>query len=103
VWAPLDWMRLDTVLLTGYSGFTAAAMTATVLFVEGWVRGRRLIAFLGGAVAAITVLGFEGTLPLLAAAPLLPLAIEAGGAVAAQRRRWIQWAVAWEVLLAAAR
>ena len=42
-WAPLDHLRLDTVLVTGYSGFTFATLLALVLFTESWARARPVL------------------------------------------------------------
>jgi hypothetical protein len=99
-WAPLDYMRLDTVVLTSYAGFTAAALGALVLFLEGWLQSRPLLALAGGALAALTVLGFEGTLPVLAAAPLLAWLLP--GREPGAGRRWLRWAALWELGLLAA-
>lgn len=99
-WAPLDYMRLDTVLLTGYAGFTAAGMAAVALFVAGWAASRPALAVAGAAVAALTTLGVEGALPVLAAAPVVAWAAAPPGR--AGRRRLLRWAAAWEVALTAA-
>lgn len=71
VWVPSDFLRLDPVLLTNYSGFTFGAVLAVLLFVESYFHRSTLLLVAGGLVAAVNARGFEGTLPLMAAGPLL--------------------------------
>jgi hypothetical protein len=101
-WAPLDAARLNVVQVgTRYSGCTAAALAAIVLFVEGFFRGRPLAAAAGAGLAAVTVLCIEGTLPLLAAAPLVALAADPRARLdPASRRRLAAWSAAWWLFLA---
>jgi len=98
-WAPVDALRLDTVLINGYSGFTFATLLAILLLVESWRRDRPVLLALGGLLALVTARGFEGVVPLLAAAPALLMAWRP-----ARSRRLLVWLLAWEavVLLAAA-
>lgn len=99
-WAPLDRMRLDAVVTTRYSGSTMAALAAALLFMEGWRRGRPAIAAGGAAIAVTTVLSMEGTLPLLAGAPLLALAAVPGTLRdATERRRLLLWSTGWALVL----
>jgi hypothetical protein len=97
-WAPLDFMRLDTILLAGYSGFALATMLAIVLLVEAWrARSAPLLALSAGC-GFLAGLGFEGVIPTLAAAPLiLPIAHPG------PPRRLAKWLLLWEaaVLVAA--
>jgi hypothetical protein len=93
-WAPLDFLRLDTVLLTGYSGFTFAALLTLVLFVESWVRDKPVVLALAGLLALVAARGFEGVLPLLIAAPLLLRWVASG-----RSRRLVVWVAAWEALM----
>jgi hypothetical protein len=90
VWAPQDYMRLDSVLLCGYSGFTFAALGAVALFVEAWFDGRWLVLALAALVAALTARGFEGTLGLMAGAPLILLQL-----VKPRSRRLWAWVWSW--------
>jgi hypothetical protein len=85
-WAPRDFLRLDTVLLTGYAGFTFGTMLALVLFVESWWRTSPPLLALGALVGFVTALGVESVVPLLLAAPLL---------------LWI-WTAAWTSIVALA-
>lgn len=103
-WAPLDRMRLDTLLVgTRYGGTTAASLAAMVLFVEGFRRARPALAAAGAILAVATVLGLEGAVPLLAAAPLLVLAAQPEALRdGLLRRRLLLWSVAWEIALCAA-
>jgi hypothetical protein len=71
VWAPEDFLRLDTVLLTGYSGFTLGALLSLLLFLESYRDESAALFVLASAIGALTARGFEGTLPLMAMAPLL--------------------------------
>lgn len=93
-WAPLDFLRLDTVLVTGYSGFTFATLLALVLFAESWARDQPVLLALAGLIAVVAGRGFEGVLPLLIAAPLL-----LPWAGARRSRRLAVWILAWEALM----
>lgn len=92
-WAPLDWLRLDTTLIAGYAGFTAATMLALVLFVESALRRSRVLLLLGGAVGLLAALGVEAVIPLLALAPLLLLVGPARTAWSGRAGR--TWLAAW--------
>ena len=93
-WAPLDFLRLDTVLLTGYSGFTFATLLTLVLFVESWVRRKPVLLAVAGLLGLVTARGFEGVLPLLIAAPLLLHWVGAD-----RSRRLRAWVASWEALM----
>jgi hypothetical protein len=93
-WAPLDFLRLDTVLLTGYSGFTFATLLTLLLFVESWVRDKPVVLALAGLLGLVAARGFEGVLPLLITAPLLLCF-----AGATRSRRLLVWVAAWEALM----
>lgn len=93
-WAPLDFLRLDTVLVTGYSGFTFATLLALVLFTESWARDKPVGLALAGLIALLAARGFEGVLPLLIAAPLLLPWVGAR-----RSRRLAVWVLAWEGLM----
>ena len=58
-WAPLDYLRLDTVLIGGYAGVTLAAVAALVLFVEAWHRKKFALLAAGMALALVATLGVE--------------------------------------------
>lgn len=93
-WAPLDFLRLDTVLLTGYSGFTFGTLLALVLYVESWLRSKPVLLALAGLLALVTARGFEGVMPVLIAGPLLLLVLGAR-----RSRRLAVWVVSWELLM----
>jgi hypothetical protein len=95
-WAPLDYLRLDTVLICGYAGFTFAAVAALVLFVEAWHRQKYTLLAAGMALAIAAILGVESVLPVLAVAPIL-----VGGGWRRDPRRFGQWTLAWLTVLAA--
>ena len=95
-WAPLDYLRLDTVLICGYAGFTLAAVAALVLFVEAWHRQKYALLAAGMALAIAAILGVESVLPVLAVAPIL-----VGGGWRRDPRRFGQWTLAWLTVLAA--
>src|SRR5258708_6888624 len=94
VWVPLDFMRLDTVLLTGYSAFTFITFLALFLLVESWQRKSVVLLLTGALLAFVTTRGGEATVPLLALAPAL--LVPRWGV----RRLWA-WVVAWESLVVA--
>jgi hypothetical protein len=96
-WAPLDFLRLDTVLLTGYSGFTFATMLTLFVFVLSWVKSRPALLALAGLLGLVAARGFEGVLPLLIAAPLLLCWVGA-----TRSRRLLVWVAAWEAVMALA-
>jgi hypothetical protein len=95
-WAPLDYLRLDTVLIAGYAGFTLAAVAALVLFVEAWHRKRFALLAAGIALALVATLGVESVLPVLAVAPFL-----IGRGWRQDPRRFVQWTLGWVAVLAA--
>jgi hypothetical protein len=94
-WAPLDYLRLDTVLICGYAGFTFAAVAALVLFVESWHRERPSLLAFGIAAGVVAALGVESVLPVLATAPLLVF-----GGLRREPRRFAGWVLAWAAGLA---
>jgi hypothetical protein len=94
-WAPLDYLRLDTVLIGGYAGFTLAAVAALVLFVEAWHRRMFALLAAGMASALVATLGVESVLPVVALAPLL-----IGGGWQSDPRRFFQWTLAWIAVIA---
>lgn len=97
-WAPLDDMRLDTVLLANYSGATAATLLATVALVEA-VRARRPLLLVAGALLGFTVVrALESAAALVVAAPaLLWLVPRSGDAQEAPRR--LRYAAAWTAIV----
>ena len=94
-WAPLDYLRLDTVLISGYAGGTCTTIAALVLFVESWHRNQPAILALGATLGLLVSLGGESALPVLAVAPAL-LWREARSAP----RRFAAWTIAWEAMVA---
>jgi len=95
-WAPLDYLRLDTVLICGYAGFTLAAGAGLALFVEAWHRRKFALLAAGMALALAAILGVESVLPVLAVAPIL-----VGGGWRHDTRRFGQWTLAWMAVLTA--
>lgn len=89
-WAPLDYLRLDTVLICGYAGFTLASMAAVVVFVEAWSRRRAGWLGVGIALGLVAALGVESVLPVLAVAPLI-----VAGDARREPGRFARWALAW--------
>jgi hypothetical protein len=96
-WAPLDYLRLDTVLICGYAGCTWVAMTAIAVFVESWHRARPGLLAVGALIGCIATLGVEAAAPMLAIAPAL-----AGWPEATRRRRFVAWALGWWLAIGAA-
>jgi hypothetical protein len=91
VWAPLDALRLDTVLSCGYAGFTFATMAALVLFVESWRRRRVTLLAAGALVGFLAARGVEAVVPLLIVAPVL-----VGWPEGRERPRFVRWTLLWE-------
>jgi hypothetical protein len=91
VWAPLDALRLDSVLGCGYAGFTFATTAALVLFVESWRRRRLTLLAVGALLGFVAARGVEAVVPLLVVAPLL-----VGWPEMRERPRFVRWAVLWE-------
>jgi hypothetical protein len=91
-WAPSDRARLCTVQATFCSGTTMSLLLAVLLLLEARRRGSRLLLLAAGVVAWATVRGYEATLPLLLAAPLLVLVLPAAG-----RARHGAWWAAWAI------
>ncbi len=96
-WAPLDSLRLDTVLVCGYAGFTCSMMGALVAFRESWYRSRPAVLAIGGLLGFLSALGVESVLPVLGLAPVLLL-----GEARASRRRFVAWTLAWWAMLGVA-
>ena len=90
-WAPGDRARLSTVQGTFGSGSMMGTILAMVLLVEARWRGSRSLLVAAAAVAWATIRGYEATLPLLLAAPLLVLALPSG-ARGWPRAWWLAWA-----------
>lgn len=93
-WAPLDYLRLDTVLICGYLGATLATFLAIALFEESWGRRSVVLLSVAAGVGALATMTVESTLPVLAVAPLVTWH-ERGSA----RRQWLHWSLAWGVML----
>jgi hypothetical protein len=92
VWAPLDRMRLDAVLLSNYSGFTFGTILTLVLLVETAHAGRRLGLALAAGLAFVMIRGLESTAgPLVAGPALLWLC------PGIDRKTRVRWSVGWSV------
>ena len=91
VWAPSDRSRLATVKGTFGSGASMTMLLAVVLLVEARWRGSRAMIVAAAVIAWATVRGYEATLPLLLAAPLLVLGLPAG-ARGWRPAWWLAWA-----------
>ncbi len=72
-WAPSDWMRLDPIYSSAYSGCTAA--TALVFLLLAASTGRPALVALAAGLAFVTTRVHEGPLAVLILAPLLLRAI----------------------------
>jgi hypothetical protein len=90
-WAPSDRARLGPVQGTFCSGATMSVLLAVVLLLEARRRGQVLLLLAAGAVAWATIRGYEATLPLLLAAPVLVRRLPAPGA-AWRPASWLAWA-----------
>ncbi len=96
-WAPLDHLRLDSLLICGYAGCACTVMAATAAFVESWHRSRPALLAAGALLGGVAVLGVEAAAPMLAVAPAL-----LGPPRAGERRRFASWALVWWSSVAAA-
>jgi hypothetical protein len=90
-WVPLDFTRLSTLVFTAYSGLAFGTMLALFLFVESWLRRSFPWLLASAVIAFATMRGFEGAIPLLAAAPVA-LAGRARNGDPGRRRWLIVWA-----------
>jgi hypothetical protein len=70
-WAPLDFMRLDPVLLSNYAGVTAGVMVAAVLLVEAYLRGRTWLVLPAAGLGFVAVRALESSAALVVVCPLL--------------------------------
>jgi hypothetical protein len=98
VWAPSDSARICTVQMIFYAGCTLGSLLALLWFLEGFLRKRMAWALAAAGAATVSVLTLEGTLVLLAFAPLLLFL--AGGR--RDVRRFLLWSTAAVVFLGAA-
>lgn len=96
-WAPLDDVRLDSVLMAGYSGNTFATYAAILLLVEGWRRGSATLLVPAVGLAFVAARAGEVVLPLLAAAPAVLFLVPGP-----RRRGLAWWILAWEIPILAA-
>lgn len=97
-WAPLDDMRLDTVLLANYSGATAATCVAALLLVES-LRTRRPLLLVTGALLGFTaVRALESTAALVVAAPALLWLVPRPDGEPERSRRW-RYALGWTAIV----
>lgn len=96
-WAPLDSLRLDTVLISNYSGVTLATLLALLLLIEGSLRGSLVLATVGSCVGALALRSLESSAGLLVAGPLLLLVLPAP-----LRKRALPGILAWLAVVGAA-
>jgi len=96
-WAPLDYLRLDTVLICGYAGCTCVSLAAIAAFVESWHRSRPTLLVAGALLGCLAASSVEAAIPLLAVAPAL-----VGRPEPVQRRRFVAWVLTWWSAVAAA-
>ena len=89
-WAPLDDIRLDTVLVASYAGFTFATLLAMVLLVESALARHRGGLAVAAALAFLLVRGLEATAGLVLAAPALLWLVPG-----VERRTRAAWSLAW--------
>jgi hypothetical protein len=73
VWAPLDDLRLDSVLVSSYSGAAFATALAVFLLLESFERRSVLLLVTGALVGAGVIRVVEATAALVGLAPLLLL------------------------------
>jgi hypothetical protein len=101
LWAPLDYLRLDTVLTAGYAGFTCMTFASLALFVAAWRRGSLPLLASAAVLGAVAARGFEGVLPLLLGAPLLLvwLGRACGGLLPTPPRRAFRLGAVWSLVM----
>ena len=91
-WAPLDSMRLDTVLVSGYAGGTLATLVALLLALEAARRDRPLLLLPALALAVLTTRGIDASLPLLVLG--LPVLLARRGVPRPELRVLLLWEAA---------
>jgi hypothetical protein len=89
VWAPGDLARLSTVESALYAGITFGTLAAVSALVESWFERSRLLLLLASVLAIAIVRSYEGSLAVLACAPLLLLA------TGVRSRRLALWCGVW--------
>lgn len=97
IWAPLDDIRLDVVLTASYSGVTFATLLALFLLVESYRRRSLPVLIAVSVLGALVTRSVEATAALMAAGPLLLLALPSG-----DRTPWRRWASLWTTAVATA-
>ena len=95
-WAPLDYLRLDTILISGYAGFTLGAMAACLGFFVSWRISQPALLAVAALVGFLSALGVEAVVPVLAVAPLMVLV---DGRLS---QRFLRWALAWWTMVGVA-
>jgi hypothetical protein len=90
LWAPTDPLRLAALYSTPYAGVCLGTALAIWLLVESWVRERAALLVAALALLVVDGLVYEGSLPLLLAAPLLLTAVWRG-----RPSRWKAYLGCW--------
>jgi hypothetical protein len=96
-WVPMDYMRLDPVLMVSGAGSTAGTLLALLLLVESHRRQSVPLLAAGALLAFVLLRGSEAVAGILVAAPLVSLALPA-----VRRKRLAYEAIAWECAVGAA-
>jgi hypothetical protein len=95
--SPADDIRLDVSLTASYAGVTWASFLALFLLIESYRRRSVPILIAVAVLAAVVTRSLEATAGLMAAAPLLLLALPD-----VESRFWWRWAATWTAVVAAA-
>lgn len=96
VWAPLDDLRLDSVLVSSYSGAAFATTLGVLLLLESFDRRSPVLLVTGALVGAGVIRVVEATAALVGLAPLLLLTRSR------DPRRLAPWWATWFLLTGAA-
>lgn len=101
IWAPLDDIRLDVVLTASYSGVTFGSLLALLFLIESYRRRSAPVLVATAALGGLLTRCVEAVAALLAAGPLMLLALPHDDR-RSWRRSWRQWAFWWTAAVGAA-
>lgn len=95
--SPADDIRLDVTLTASYAGVTFASLLTLLFLIESYRRRSVPVLLAVGVLGALVTRCVEATVGLMAAGPLLLLALPG-----IERRSWRRWAMVWAAFVGTA-